>query len=40
MLLFSLLTVTPFEPPAWLLAVVFGLCLAGAVAFWPRSRRP
>ena len=40
MLLFSLLAVTPFEPPVLALVVIFGLCLAGAVAFWPRSRRP
>ena len=38
MLLFSLLTVLPPDPPAWLLVVVFGLCVAGAVAFWPRKR--
>ena len=40
MLLFSLLTALPPDPPAWLLAVVFGLCVAGAVAFRPRKHRP
>ena len=38
MLLFPLLAVTPFDPPILALAVIFGLCLAGAVAFRPRKR--
>ena len=31
-----ILSITPFEPPVLALVVIFGLCLAGAVAFWPR----